>query len=786
MNKCKNYKMDQNEYSKRRDELICIFSNIQEAIQKKPEMEEKYFPNLVETLSARIKKLSEDQFKMVLCGAFQGGKSTTFNAICNGRDLSPTGFGIKTSACLVEAHYLSDASAEEYAKIYLRSASDIVEGFQKVLGDRILNYMKANGKEHLIKPGVLSFYFDVFNNEYLDILSNVVDEELKLHEENRSSYSSERLDILKYAKIVVDAIKSGKVKKEWIESKSYECTIDEAKASLKFPADFSSNWKWKNFSLEEIKWAFISKVELHLKGVSRMAEFGFVLVDAPGLFTSDWDSNLTLTAINNADAVLFIISGDKEIDKETIRAIKKIRNDAQDIPMFLGFNQKTDELATRDIINSSILKLHEAGLDFKEDEYTNFHARLSLNLLLYKESDDLKLIRNIKNDASNCYDIDILKTKESVAENESVLTEKASLDKLVSKGSNFIAKNRGAIVLTNNVDNVLGVLKEARDGRIKSMLDSSIEQKEQNKQKLEEEEVRYENFKEIKNIILSRRNSECIKLVYELEDLFYNKIKNEFDNYLNSNENETALDSYYDGGNVDDSIFSIELYDSLKKAYNRFLIKGDINDFLRIHLNQVLNKKLSDSLNHVRYLLEVKNKIDDSVQSIIKQLKNELKNNKIYLIQIDDIELANIAKISVNPEITVNKNNNLFKFYEGLWITFKRLPILGRGSDAEKCYIIVKRIFREENLEELKKSIFDQVKNISNDFAIRIVEQLYNNINSFMSKKDEKFSEILKSLKSDFDKSDTDFQKLQETLNNFSIEFLDPTIAKLETYKKNL
>ena len=148
--------------------------------------------------------------------------------------------------------------------------------------------------------------------------------------------------------------------------------------------------------------------------------------------------------------------------------------------------------------------------------------------------------------------------------------------------------------------------------------------------------------------------------------------------------------------------------------------------------------------------------------------------------------MANIAKISVDPEITVNKNNNLFKFYEGLWITFKRLPILGRGSDAEKCYIIVKRIFREENLEELKKSIFDQVKNISNDFAIRIVEQLYNNINSFMSKKDEKFSEILKSLKSDFDKSDTDFQKLQETLNNFSIEFLDPTIAKLETYKKNL
>lgn len=778
--------MNQKEYTKRRDELISIFSNIQEEIQKKPEIEKKYFPDLAKNLNARIKKLSENQFKMVLCGAFQGGKSTTFNTICNGRELSPTGFGIKTSACLVEAHYLSDANAKEHAKIYLRSSSDIVEGFQKALGAEILSYMRANGKEHLIKPRTLSFYFDVFNNEYLEILSNVVDEELKLHERDRSNYNSERLDILKYAKIVVDAVKSGKIKKEWIESASYECSLDEAKESLKFPPDFSSTWRSRNFSLEEIKWAFIRKVELHLKGVSRMAEFGFVLVDAPGLFTSDWDSNLTLTAINNADAVLFIISCEKEIDKETIRAIKKIKDEAQNVPMFLGFNRKTDEVATRDIISSSILKLHEAGLDFKEDEYTNFHARLSLNLLLYKESDDLKLIRNIKNDASNCYDIDILKTKESIAENEGILNEKASLDKLVSKGSNFIAKNRGGAVLKNNIDNILGVLKEVRDGNVKSMLDSSSERRKQNKQKLKEEEARYENFKKTKSIILSKDNSEYKKLVSELEDVFYKEIKNEFEYYLNLEINTIELEIHYHDGGGDPSIFAVELYDSLLKTYKKILIRDELDEHLALHLNHVLNRKLIESLNYVRYLIEIRNKITDSAASIKKQLQVELKNEKISLINIDDIDLTNSAEIFVQPSLTVNKNNNLLTRLDRTWIFIKRLPILGYGSDSEKCYKVVSGIFLDENLGELENSIFDQLKKISNNCATKIVKTLYNGINSFMLKKDKNFSKILKSLKSDFDKSNADFQKLQEAANKLSTEFLDPAIAKLESFKKNL
>ena len=49
------------------------------------------------------RKCQEDQFEIALVGEFQGGKSTTFNALCDGREISPRGLGgggLKTRAKL--------------------------------------------------------------------------------------------------------------------------------------------------------------------------------------------------------------------------------------------------------------------------------------------------------------------------------------------------------------------------------------------------------------------------------------------------------------------------------------------------------------------------------------------------------------------------------------------------------------------------------------------------------------------------------------------------------------
>ena len=767
--------MERQEYTIKRDELIDIFTHIQAEIQKNPKNEEKYFPTLAQNLKIRSKRLSEDQFKMVLCGAFQSGKSTAFNAICGGRSLSPTGFGIKTSACLVEAHYLSDPNAEEYAKICLRSIHDIVDGFQAELGPAITK-TDADDKSGLIKEGSpIHDYFDVFDEKYLNLLSKVVDKELEQHDKDASKYSPERLDIVKYSKIVVDAIKSGEVKKEWLMRASYECSLDEAKNSIKFPIDFSVKWKMGDFSFEEVKWAFINKVELHLKGVSQMSEFGFVLVDAPGLFTSDWDSNLTLTAINNADAVLFIISGDKEIDRGTITAIRKIKADdgAGNVPMFLGFNQRKDEDATRDIILSSISKLRDAGLKFEKDEYVNFHARLSLNLLLYKESDDLRLIRDIKNDASFCYDIDILKSKESVMENEEVLREKASLDKLVFKGSNFIAKNRGAIVLKNHVDNVLGILKEAQGGNIRKILDTTHVEMEAKRKELCAEEKRFESFKRLRGDLLRKNSSEYKKLTSDLENIILKKIDQEFNKYLNG----MPLSG-------EDVSFKDELCKYLNEQYKGFRLSENLNEYLSKALSQILTNKIENIMRSIRDLEGLKAVLDHRQGEIMSKLKEGLEKEEISLIKYNEIEVKYPIKKVYE---TINAiMDGLWNFWDSFCNLIMNSWNLWFRSDESKCQTIVKRLFEPENLKKLKEELRPYETKISKSYAKAYANKLYDGITSYCDQRDRDFKRILESLKSDFDKSDSNFKELQKEVQQFSTEFLEPSIAQLESYRENI
>ena len=89
-------------YEIRRNELLELIEKTSSL-----QIQEKYAKELAEVK----KKCLENQFEIVLIGEFQGGKSTTFNALCDGRDLSPRGLGgggIKTSAAIISAQNISD------------------------------------------------------------------------------------------------------------------------------------------------------------------------------------------------------------------------------------------------------------------------------------------------------------------------------------------------------------------------------------------------------------------------------------------------------------------------------------------------------------------------------------------------------------------------------------------------------------------------------------------------------------------------------------------------------
>ena len=72
-----------------------------------------------------IGKVTKINTNIVLIGDFQFGKSTTFNAICDGRELSPHGVGLKTSGCPITACNLEDNEEKEYAELFWRSPKEL-------------------------------------------------------------------------------------------------------------------------------------------------------------------------------------------------------------------------------------------------------------------------------------------------------------------------------------------------------------------------------------------------------------------------------------------------------------------------------------------------------------------------------------------------------------------------------------------------------------------------------------------------------------------------------------
>jgi hypothetical protein len=90
--------MTPKEYESLRNELIEL---LQKAVSVSSISEAEVDEATRNELDEIYKKAMENQFYIVLVGEFQSGKSTTFNALCGGREISPRGSGIKTSGCII-------------------------------------------------------------------------------------------------------------------------------------------------------------------------------------------------------------------------------------------------------------------------------------------------------------------------------------------------------------------------------------------------------------------------------------------------------------------------------------------------------------------------------------------------------------------------------------------------------------------------------------------------------------------------------------------------------------
>lgn len=326
-----------------------------------------------DSLESTRTKLEQDRFSLVLIGAFQSGKSTLFNYLCDGRELSPVGpagGGIRTSGCRVSAHCVAEG-AEEYAIVSWRNKEQLLRS----LGSHLrIHYdvagTKANNVNYLTE--------DIVNLDDEQSRMQLASYAWKaLYEEKISPDTP--IELLRFALIVCYFYPEFR---ERIHQGTPKTEIDSAVLLSSYPQDWEHRWDSMSseddtikqpedirrvFRAEDVSFAFCAGVDFYLD-CANLRSIGCSVYDCPGLFISDWDTEIAKDCIRKADAILYQFSGDKAPSQSDWDAIQETLrvclNFGGKDKMIFGVNLKVPQNAWGRIEKNSVLpKFHQFGFD---------------------------------------------------------------------------------------------------------------------------------------------------------------------------------------------------------------------------------------------------------------------------------------------------------------------------------------------------------------------------------------------------------------------------------------
>ena len=341
-------------YTKFRDELVGI---IDEFVTHKAEVDPQ--GKSIQQLSSVRKRLMESQFEIALIGEFQGGKSTTFNALCGGREISPRGLGtggVKTSAAVITA--------------------------QNIAGNETRDGMNEWAEiTWLTKPTLQSRIAYALNLEDKGVLPSVAELEnaTKMAWKNLSADDDDERDMLQVATLQLRLLKSKEF--DSIVSRNL-VAIDEFQKYVQFPKNWEMRWGEKgyeaDFTIEESLFAALDSVLVRIHS-EYLQKLGCRITDCPGLFVSKWDTERALEVMSRSNAVWYLLNGNKEMGQEQKRVLQSIRQGGWHPKCFFTLNVKGDESSTDAILRANVAKIKNAGFNV-ENRVFKYNAAVAFRL----------------------------------------------------------------------------------------------------------------------------------------------------------------------------------------------------------------------------------------------------------------------------------------------------------------------------------------------------------------------------------------------------------------------
>lgn len=313
-------------YEQKRNELIGLLNET--STLKIPE---KY----AQELAASAKKCLENSFNIALIGEFQGGKSTTFNALCDGRDISPRGLGgggIKTSAAAISAQNIADNETKEglleWAEVTFKTPYALALGMHDILGNKLANNSNFRAMcqmkdDDFNLPESFASLFNIEDDRHLQFAKEAIAGTWREWEQDRAKFSEDELDQLRISTLVTRFYGTPGYKKMIQKT---VLPIDKFQNLVAFPKDWAIRWGDgvdASFNIEEISFVFLDSVlvRLHSENLERI---GCRITDCPGLFANAYDTNVAMKTIHNSDGIWYLINGEKQIGEKDLKIIKTI------------------------------------------------------------------------------------------------------------------------------------------------------------------------------------------------------------------------------------------------------------------------------------------------------------------------------------------------------------------------------------------------------------------------------------------------------------------------------
>lgn len=316
-------------------------------------------------------KVSNDIFSLVLIGAFQSGKSTLFNYLCDGRELSPVGpggGGIRTSGCRVSAHCIEEGS-EEYAIISWRSADELLRS----LGNKLLPYYAEkrgkSGADYLTESIV-----NLHNEAERKQLADYAWEQLK-----KGKLTPDDKELLRFTLLVCRFFPEFSDK---AGAGSSRHSVQEVVKLTSYPQNWKALWlaAEKTGDLSSfsglVSFAFVAGCDFYLDSPI-LRDLGCSVTDCPGLFISKWDTTIAEQCIRQADALLYMFAGEKALTMGDLNALKACVDMGGEHKMLFGANLRISHEQWARIEEESVLPdLKDNG--FSQSYIHPFHSGIAL------------------------------------------------------------------------------------------------------------------------------------------------------------------------------------------------------------------------------------------------------------------------------------------------------------------------------------------------------------------------------------------------------------------------